>query len=1043
MPRPRWHALPIVPLACALAGTVLSPNHLVAQATVAAQSQGAGSVSGRVANAGTGQYLANAVVHVEGTSLEARTADDGYFRISGLQPGTYTLSADYTGLDRSVMTVVVTGAGDQQVEFNLTSDIYILGEFVVSSSREGSSKAVQDQKEAINVKNIVASDSFGNIVDGNIGELMKNLRGVTIDYDGEDASEIRVRGMAPELASVMMDGNPIATSPGSDTRSFSLRDLAVQNIETIEVNFAPTPRDPANTQGGLINFKTKSSFNQKGRRVRFDANLSLNTEALDLQKTPGGRRTPDRKLMPGFNLSYSEAFGTTRPVGIALNASVSERYRFNNEYRVGGYSYNTSDLAENGGVATPEMQGTVPSVFWTERGQADERKFVSLNLDWKMSDSTSLFLKNSLTKDRGLGSYAHRLTVRAGTQTEDASFDRIVSPTGTTINPSVAVGNNKTDGLSTNFGVSHRFGAFELDYDVYYSESEFAPEKEGNYSLSYNVAPGTGIVVDNVSGNGTGSITQTAGPNYLDIANYQSLSLFQDYTSGIDKRRGGKLNAKFSTTLLGMPIQFEAGGLYGEQSRDIERYYRKWDLTGNSGSGLFGTAAEPNLQQFADPYFSDQWSFDVPIASWLNPHAVYDYFSANPDQFYNNYITGFRDANRSSFITGSFSREQYGKRFTKEQIYAGYGMASVRILPSLTALAGARYERTELSASGIMYDGSNTAYYGAGQKFDSVTPSSPYYGWSDEQLASLLFTRVIGKKSYDKVFPNIQVRYEPIKDLALRASYTTDIGRPDFSNILPGDTIYDHYNLIRRANTDLRPQEGDKINLNAEYYLPEGGLVSLTVFKQDIDGYIYSVVTSEQRLNEETGLMEPWTIETRENAGKASNEGFEIEYRQRLGFLTSALRNFEFRATYSVNDPQAEYLRRTGAPIYVDDPTQEEVDAYMNSPQVWTSIPLANVIEKSGNARISYNGRRLSASVAAFWRDKFARTLNLATLDHVYQQADLRCDLNVTYKIDNHWSAYLDWRNFTNEDDDRRIFSRTGGFYTSGMVVNLGVRANF
>lgn len=1032
--------IPVLPLACALLGGTVAVPFASAQSIDARQ--GAGVITGRVSNAGTGQYLSNAVVVVNGTRLEARTLDDGYFRIAGLAPGSYTVTVSYAGLDPDTRTVVVSGERDEIVDFDLGSDLYILGEFIVSSDREGASRALQEQRESVSIKSIVAADSFGNMVDGNIGELMKHLPGITIDYDGEDAAQMRIRGMDPSLASVTMDGNPFATSPGSDTRGFSLRDLAVQNIETIELNFAPTPDKPSNTMGGSINFKTKSAFSQKGRRIRFDANLSLNTAELEYQKTPGGSRTPDRKLMPGFSLSYTESFGTKRPFGIALNASLSQRYRFNNSYRV-NYSYNESDLAENGGIATPDIKGTVPSVFWTERGQADERRFLGLNLDYKLSDSTSIFLYNSVTIDRGLGGYTHNLTIRSGVQPADASFTRMVSPSGTTINPSVSVFNNNTRGFSINPGVKHRFGSLEIEYDAYLSQSKYSPDKDRNYSVSYNVAPGTGIIIDDVSGNATGQITQTAGPDYLDIANYQSLSMYQDYTSGTDEQRGAKLDVRYSTSLFGMPVIFQAGGRYNEQTRDVERYYRKWDLTGNSESGLFGTAAEPNLQQFSDPYFGDQWKFDVPIANWLSPYLVYDYFVANPDQFYNNYITGYRDQNRSLFIQGSYSRERYGDRYSREQIYAGYGMATISLLPQLTMVGGVRYEFTKLTATGIEYDGSNTALFNAGQKFDSVTPTSPYYGMSDMELASLLFTPRVGRKSYDKFFPSVQFRYEPIHNLVVRAAVTTNMGRPDFSAVMPGDTYYEHYNLIRRNNTKLMPQEGTNYDFNVEYYLPHQGMVSLTLFKQDIKGYIYPVVTSLTLENPETGLMEPWTLETRENAGKASNEGVQVEYRQRLAFLSDRLKNFEFRTSFSAADPQAQYLRRTGTPIYEDNPTQEQFDEYMNSPQEWTTIPMALVVKKTANVRLAYNGRRFQGSVSAVWRDEFARSLNLTTLDHTYQRADMRWDLSLLYKISSRWNAYFDWRNFTDEADDRRIFNRTGGFYTSGMVINLGIRANY
>ncbi|MGC4071978.1 MAG: TonB-dependent receptor [Nibricoccus sp.] len=1031
-------------------GGILPMSSALAQTTEARQ--GSGVITGRVSNGGTGQYLQNAVVVVNGAAAEARTASDGFYRISGLAPGTYTVTVAFSGLNTETRTVVITEGKNELMDFELGSEIYILGEFIVSSEREGSAKAVQEKREATNMKNIVAADSFGNMVDGNIGELMKNLPGITVDYDGEDASAMRFRGMDPALASVTMDGNPIATSPGGDTRSFSLRDFAVQNIETIEVNFAPTPEQPSNSMGGSINFKTKSAFNQKGRRIRLDANLSLNTAELEYQKTPGGARTPDRKLMPGFTLAYSEAFGKNHPIGVSLVANFSQRYRFNNSYTLpGGYAFSTTELAANNGIATPEMKGQIPSVLWTERGQADERRYVGLNLDYKLSDSTSVFLYNSLTIDRGLGGYAHSVRVTGGNQGADASFDKMTSSASASLGMGSSVFNNNTKTFGINPGVKHRFGDLEIAYDAYLSRSEYEPDHDRNYSVGYSLGA-LGLTIDGISGNATGVLTQTSGPNYKNIANYHALSMTQDYTSGIDEQRGAKIDGKKPFSFWGVPVEIQLGGRYNEQTRDIERYYRKWDLTGNSASSAFFTAAEPNLQQFADPYFGDQWKFDVPIPNWISPYLVYDYFTTQRGQFYNNYIDGVLTNDRAGFIQGSYSRERYGDRYTQEQIYAGYGMITAKLRPNLVFLGGARYEFTKMMATGVQYD-STSNIFGVGRRFDTVTPGSPYYGITDQQyLASLLFTPIEKRKSYEKVFPNAQLKYEPTKNLIFRAAYTTNMGKPDFTAILPSDTVYEHINLIRRNNTKLMPQEGTNYDFSVEYYLPRSGLVSVNVFYQEIENYIYTAIYSEQHENGVTGQLEPWTVETRENAGKGQNQGAEFEYKQKLGFITNYLRDLEFRAVFSAANPEFQYLRRTGTPVYEDTPAAgtpayddyvRRVNEYMNSPQVYDTIDLPNIVKRSASVRLTYNGRRFSGSVAAFWRDDFVRTPNTATKAHTMQASDLRVDLNLTYKMSSHWSAYFDWRNVTDEADERSIFNRTGGYYTSGMVMNIGIKAAF
>jgi len=219
--------------------------------------------------------------------------------------------------------------------------------------------------------------------------------------------------------------------------------------------------------------------------------------------------------------------------------------------------------------------------------------------------------------------------------------------------------------------------------------------------------------------------------------------------------------------------------------------------------------------------------------------------------------------------------------------------------------------------------------------------------------------------------------------------------------------------------------------------------VGVTFFKQQIKGWIYSVVTSEYRYNALTDTYEPWTIETAENAGNGSNTGFEVNYRQRLGWVAKWLDDLEFYTAFSVADPTAKYLRRTGTPVYADNPDPALVDAYMNSPQQWTTIDLPGIIKKSANVRLTYNGKKITASISGVWRDQFARSINATTKEIIYQNADLRFDFSTTVKLSAKWKAYLDWRNITGvADNDREIFGRTMSYYKSGMVINLGIRAD-
>ncbi|MFT3783377.1 MAG: TonB-dependent receptor [Nibricoccus sp.] len=1019
----------------------------LALALSAQAQQATGVIKGRVSNAGTGQYLRSAVIAVDGTGIKIKTDEQGNYVITDLAPGVYTLVASFTGLDTEKKTVEVKAAGELSLDFDLGSEIYVLGQYVVAAEREGSAKAIQEQREANSIKNVVASDSFGNMVDGNIGELMKNLPGVTIDYaDGEDASAMRIRGMDPAMMSVTMNGNAIASNAQSTSRAFSLSDLAVQNIEEIEVNLAPTPDVPANSQGGSVNFKTKSAFSQKGRRIRLDGNLSMNSAALDFQKSPGGQRTPDRKIKPGFNLSYSEAFGKIRPIGVSLNVGMAQRYRFNYQYDLpGGYAYDLTQLDAHKGTVAPDIYATVPSLRWYERGQANDRWFASLALEWKVFDSTTLFVNSSYTYDKGIGNYQHEMRVNSGSgQDSNANFNTISTTAGSSIAMTSTVSNVNTRTWNLNPGVKHRFGNFELNYDAYISKSSYQPDKEQNYSVGYGI-DALGLRVDNVATSADAVLTQTnktATNDYLVLNNYKGLSLTQNFATGTDTQLGAKIDGKKPLELFGMPVILQAGGRATESERVAQRYYRLYKMTGNKGTSVFNTAAEPKLGQFYDVYFTNKWSFDNAIPFWISPYRIWDYLQAAPDKFYTSYLdlTNLNTTQQSDYV-----RTKEGDRYSRERIYAGYGMATLQPFRSLTVMAGARYELTELKGKGWLLDSTDRPFNGAypTHKFSRDDPASPYYGIDDWTALNLILTKQKRTKVYDKVFPNVQVKYEPIKDLIVRGAFTTGMARPDLDYIMPGDRIYDHQNLIRRKNTKLLPSTSENIDFRLEYYLPRQGSISVGVFKQTIENWVYNVITSEYRYSAANDIWEPWTIETAENAGHGSNKGFEIQYRQRLGWVAKWLNDFEFYAAFSAADPKAQYLKRTGDAVYEDNPDPAKVDAYMNSLQIWQTIVLPDVIKKSANARISYTGKRFSATFAGYWRDSFARNVNITNGEIREQAADLRFDVSSTWKLSPKWKAYLDWRNITNvADNDKQIFGRAVSYYKSGMVINLGLRAD-
>src|SRR5258705_3422615 len=127
-----------------------------------------------------------------------------------------------------------------------------LDPFLVTSTREtnGSNIAINEQRYAANVKNVVASDAFGDVTEGNVGELMKFLPGVTVDYVAADVRAISVRGLGANFTGVSQDGARLAS--GETSRTFQLEQVSINNISRVEVTKVPTPDMPADSMGGSV-----------------------------------------------------------------------------------------------------------------------------------------------------------------------------------------------------------------------------------------------------------------------------------------------------------------------------------------------------------------------------------------------------------------------------------------------------------------------------------------------------------------------------------------------------------------------------------------------------------------------------------------------------------------------------------------------------------------------------------------------------------------------------------------------------------------------
>ena len=192
------------------------------------------------------------------------------------------LEVFYTDLDPQVITVNVPAGGSVEQNVDLTSkarygekqDIVKLDNFVVSSDREtdGKATAINEQRFAPNIKNVLASDAFGDVLGGNVGEFLKFIPGLATEYSEVEIIGISVRGLGSDKTAFTSDGaSVVSAAGGAASRSFNMNVSSLNNISRVEVTKVPTPATPADSLAGSVNMVSKSAFERTRAQFNFSS----------------------------------------------------------------------------------------------------------------------------------------------------------------------------------------------------------------------------------------------------------------------------------------------------------------------------------------------------------------------------------------------------------------------------------------------------------------------------------------------------------------------------------------------------------------------------------------------------------------------------------------------------------------------------------------------------------------------------------------------------------------------------------------------------
>jgi iron complex outermembrane receptor protein len=252
----------------------------------------------------------------------------------------------------------------------------------IVAKREGQASAIMERRASTNAKTVVAADNFGALTMGDVGEFMKNMPGLSLDYTEVDATAVRIGGLDPKYSTFTTDGARMATATSNNNngRQNSFEQMSITGIDSIELNNTLQASMDADSPGGAINLRSKYAFQRNGRLLRFQlGGVGTSDSTLSRQYLPDDKK--HTTIFPSAQVGYADVFLDGR-LGIAFNASYNANFVQQDRIQT-DWSY----LA-NGRVIPYQ-------VMWRPGPKLTHRKAANLSVDYKITDQLALSLRSS------------------------------------------------------------------------------------------------------------------------------------------------------------------------------------------------------------------------------------------------------------------------------------------------------------------------------------------------------------------------------------------------------------------------------------------------------------------------------------------------------------------------------------------------------------------------------------------------------------------------------------------------------------------------
>ncbi len=619
---------------------------------------GRASIYGIVTDAETGDPLTGATVLILGTNIGTATDIEGRFRLRRVPSGDQILRINFIGYEPFEEEISLETGIELRKNVSLNVTSLVLEGVNVVAQAVGQAGAFNKQRNAPNIMNVVSDEQIQRFPDLNVSDALRRMPGISTEEFRGEATAMFVRGMAPGLNTVTLDGERLATT-GTTDRDVALTGLSSDLVGAIEVVKAITPDMDADAVGGSVNLV---------------ANRAVGNQRIFNIMASGGWHNHAGLGNPKASIHYGRSQGN---LSYSLRGNIGRENR-----RMDDIRHFWSEQEFNGSMIDRIDQMRIGAYeFQTDRYALSGR------LDYRLSDNHSIFAR-SLYNMRDKRGIRHQFRLRPDRGNIVSLNGTVYEIDRTRVEPIGRQNHIQNELASFTIGGESDFSSMSMDYSVTYSYGthnmpyqEYLRYRLNNVPMTYDVSDRNAAIVSWING----SESLVSNP-----ANYRMTRYENRIDDVVDQDINTRVNFKMPYNLGNAAGNFQFGGRFFHKNK--QRDHEVIEFNDINGTFLMSEVASENFHRTLvdgryDIFHTVDWSKGTPLKN-----ANINNFEMDSDDTLEYYLV----SDPADYVA-------------TETIAAAYLMSTIEF-GDWMFLAGVRAENT-----GTTYEGNRTLINDSGE----------------------------------------------------------------------------------------------------------------------------------------------------------------------------------------------------------------------------------------------------------------------------------------------------------------------------------------